>query len=270
MKNIFIQLFIVFIGILLCIAGYNGVKKYFYNNYYKNSNYVLAYNNYSNISFKHNEIELPTTTTMCTTTTNATKKITTKNSTTTKKTITTSKTTTTMTTTQTSSTTLTTTTSIKPTEVFENVITKPEIENDDEIIYDGLTLKELTEKLNKNLTSTLSNTGHYFANYYTKTGLDPYLAVAIVLQETGSKWTCSKLVRNCNNIGGIKGSPKCNGGSYKQYDSLESGINGYLDMLYKNYYAKGLTTPELINPKYATSTEWSINVNKYIESIKKS
>ena len=253
MKKIWIQLFIVILGILLCVIGHNGVKKYFYNNYFKNKNYTLAYNNYSNVSFSSNIIEeepvveeliIPEETTTTTTTKKTTKKVTT--------------------------TTMITTTTAKPTEVFETLVTEPKVEDNGEIIYDGLTLTQLTEKLNKNLKSTLTNTGHYFANYYLETGLDPYLAVAIVLQETGCKWTCSKLVRNCNNIGGMKGYPKCNGGSYRKYDSLEEGINGYLNMLYKNYYSKGLTTPELINPKYATSTSWSVNVNSYINSIKAS
>lgn len=253
MKKIWIQLFIVIIGILLCIIGHNGVKKYFYKNYFENKNYILAYNNYSDISFSSNVIEekpieeliIPEETTTTTTTKKTTKKVTT--------------------------TTMITTTTVKPIEVFENIVTKPKEEtSNNEIVYDGLTLAQLTEKLNKNLKSTLTNTGHYFANYYLETGLDPYLAVAIVLQETGCKWTCSKLVRNCNNIGGMKGSPKCNGGSYRKYDTLEEGINGYLNMLYKNYYSKGLTTPELINPKYASSSSWSVNVNSYINTIKAS
>lgn len=247
MKRIWIQIFIVIIGVLLCIAGHNGVKKYFYNNYYEEKNYVIAYNNYSNVSFDLNVIEKEVETIEETTTT------------TTKPKITTSKTTT-----------LITTTTIKPDEVFENTVTKSEVEENNELVYDNMTLAQLTEKLNKNLSSTLTNTGHYFANYYIETGLDPYLAVAIVLQETGCKWTCSKLVRNCNNIGGMKGSPKCNGGSFRKYDTLEEGIYGYLDMLYNNYYSKGLTTPELINPKYAASTSWSINVNSYINNIKAS
>lgn len=138
----------------------------------------------------------------------------------------------------------------------------------EEIIYDSLTLTELTEKLNKNLYSTLEDTGHYFANYTKETGLDPYLALAIVLHETGCKWGCSKLVKECNNIGGMKGTPSCNGGSYRSYSTLEEGINGYLEMVFNNYYSKGLTTPELMNPKYAVSTAWAEAVNNYIEAIK--
>jgi hypothetical protein len=39
-------------------------------------------------------------------------------------------------------------------------------------------------------------------------------------------------------------------------------------MLNKNYYAKGLTTPELINPKYAISSAWSSAINKYVDEFK--
>ena len=40
--------------------------------------------------------------------------------------------------------------------------------------------------------------------------------------------------------------------------------------IYNNYYSKGLTTPELINPKYAASTTWSEKINNYINSIRES
>ncbi len=246
MKKIRIQLFIVLIGIMLSVIGFLGVKKYFYKNYFKKSNYVLAINNLSNVSNSPNVIENNTQTNEDLTIPEA------------------------ETTTTTTTTTTLIATTTKPTETFENIVTEPNIVDDGNIIYEGLTLTELTAKLNKNLNSTLTNTGYYFAQYYVKTGLDPYLAVAIVLQETGCKWTCSKLVRECNNIGGMKGTPSCNGGSYKKYNTLEEGINGYLNMLYNNYYSKGLTTPELINPKYATSTTWSAKINNYIETIRAS
>ena len=54
-----------------------------------------------------------------------------------------------------------------------------------------------------------------------------------------------------------------------KFDTLEDCINYYLNMLYNNYYSKGLTTPELINKRYAEDKSWASKVNKYIESIKK-
>ena len=137
------------------------------------------------------------------------------------------------------------------------------------VVYDGLTLTELSNKLEKSLNSTLSGKGKLFASYSLDLGLDPYLAVAIVLQETGCKWDCSQLVKQCNNVGGMKGAPGCWGGSYKAFSTLDEGIKGYLDNLYYNYYAKGLTTPELINPIYAESKTWASKVNYYIDQIKK-
>lgn len=245
MKNIWIQIFLVIIGVMLSIAGYLGVKKYFYKNYFsKSEKYTLAYNDIKEKSYAPNIIEevnedlvIPEETTTVTTTT-------------------------TTTTTQ-----ITTTKTTQKNEVEED---KPIVDNnindDGSIVYDGLTLTALSEKLNKNLSSTLTNTGIYFANYTKKTGLDPYLAVAIVLHETGCKWTCSSLVRNNYNIGGLK-----SGGKFIKYNSLEEGIDGYLNILFNNYYAKGLTTAELMQSKYApSSTTWTDKINWYINNIKES
>jgi len=147
--------------------------------------------------------------------------------------------------------------------------TKEEVKEEiKKVVYDGLTLEELITKLDRNLNSTLSGMGHVYANYSLELGVDPYLALAISLHETGCKWTCSKLVRECNNVGGQKGSPSCNGGSYKKYDTIEEGIKGYIDNIKKNYYDYGLTTPETMNSKYAADPEWSTKVNKYINDIK--
>lgn len=153
----------------------------------------------------------------------------------------------------------------------ENIITTEEVittTTTRKVIWDDLTVEELTLKLNKNLYSDLEGTGEHFAKYTEATGLDPYLAVAIVNLETGCKWGCSTLARSCNNIGGIKGSPSCNGGSYKRFDTLEEGIKSYLDLVYYNYYSVGLDTAEKMNPKYAESTSWAFKVNNYYNDIK--
>lgn len=136
------------------------------------------------------------------------------------------------------------------------------------IVYDNMTMKELSEKLDRSLNSTLAGKGNMFAERSIALGIDPYMALAIVLHETGCKWECSTLVKQCNNIGGQKGGPTCGNGSYKAFNTLDEGINGFFDNLYNNYYAKGLTTPEAINPKYAASTTWTTKIYKYMEEIK--
>ena len=94
------------------------------------------------------------------------------------------------------------------------------------------TLEELTDTINKSLNSTISGKGELIASYSLEKGVDPYMATGIMLLETGCKWGCSKLARECYNIGGQKGSPSCNGGSYKAFGSMEEGIRAYLDNLY--------------------------------------
>lgn len=147
---------------------------------------------------------------------------------------------------------------------------KEEKEDLKDVVWDNLSLEELTLKLDNNLYDTLKGTGKYFAEYTKETGLDPYLAVSIVNLETGCKWGCSRLTKNCFNIGGIKGKPSCNGSSYKCYNSLEDGIKGFLDLVYYNYYSVGLDTPEKMNPKYAEDPRWAEKVNRYYDTIKES
>ena len=148
----------------------------------------------------------------------------------------------------------------------EEVVVKeePKVE-EKQIVYDGKTVDEIAEQLNKSLNSTIAGKGYLIASKSIEIGVDPYMATAIILHETGCKWNCSSLVKNCNNVGGQKGSG-C--GSYSYFESLDVGIEAFINNLYKNYIAQGLTTLEAINTKYAASQTWSVQVNNYIESIK--
>ena len=129
-------------------------------------------------------------------------------------------------------------------------------------------MEELIAKLNRSLKGKMEGTGEIFATKCLSLGVDPYLAIAIVLHETGCNGTCSRLVVNCNNVGGMKGSPGCNGGSYKQFASLDEGIDAFLNNLYNNYIAKGVTTPEQINARYAASKAWASKIHYYMNKIK--
>lgn len=137
------------------------------------------------------------------------------------------------------------------------------------VVYDGLTMNELADKLNRSLKNELSGYGYLYASYSLEKGVDPYIAVAISLHETGCNGHCSKLMVTCNNVGGQKGSPRCGSGSYKQFDTLEDGIKGFIDNLSKNYFGMGLNTPELMVNKYAEGSDsWAGKVNYYVKKIK--
>ncbi len=137
------------------------------------------------------------------------------------------------------------------------------LKEEDKIVYNGLTLDELSTKIDNLLNSTLDGYGSTIASLSLDRGIDPVVAASIILVETGCKWTCSSLVRNANNVGGMKASSN----RYATFESLEAGITAFIDNLASNYYAKGLTTPEAINQKYATNPNWHDDVYYYIEAI---
>ena len=132
-----------------------------------------------------------------------------------------------------------------------------------QVVYDNMTLRELSSKLDRSLNSTLANKGFVFADYAVSKGVDPYLAVAIALHETGCKWSCSNAVNSYYNVGGTMGSS-----GLLRVNSLDEGIYAFIDNLYNNYVSHGLTTPEAIGPKYAASTTWAEQVSSYINQIK--
>lgn len=134
-------------------------------------------------------------------------------------------------------------------------------------VYAGLSLSELGEQLNRSMKGVLAGKGHYFAAKSLELGIDPHMALAISLHETGCNWNCSHLARVCYNIGGQKGRPGCGGGAYKRFNSLDEGIDGFLYNLHNNYIKYGLTTPEKINPKYAENPLWYQKVRLYMKQI---
>lgn len=135
-------------------------------------------------------------------------------------------------------------------------------------VYDGLTMEELAARLNRNLgNAALAGKGELVASYSLSKGVDPYVATAIMIHETGRG--TSTMIRTCNNVAGQKGSPSCMG-AYKGYPTIDDGIRGAIDNLYRNYYAVGLNTVEKIGPRYAESNTWVSKINNYIAKIKNS
>lgn len=149
--------------------------------------------------------------------------------------------------------------------VSDEIITTPEIKEEKIIVYENMTYEELVDKLNKTLSSDLTGMGYAYATYSLELGVDPYLAVAISMHETGCTWNCSYLLKTCNNVGGQKGEG-C--GEYKAYDTLEEGIYGFILNIKNKYVDYGLLTAEQMNPKYAEDPMWASKVNKYIEKIR--
>lgn len=148
----------------------------------------------------------------------------------------------------------------------DSIVVPPRVE-----VYDGLTLEELGAKLDRNLgNGYIAGKGMLIASYCLEKGVDPYVATSIILHETGCRAKCSKLLVQCNNVGGQKGSPGCGGGAFKRFSTLDEGIYGFVNNLYKNYYSQGLNTVEAIAPKYAEGNTWAGKINWYLTLIKNS
>lgn len=130
-------------------------------------------------------------------------------------------------------------------------------------LYHGLTREQVIDKASRTLNGTLTGTAATFVDYSIERGVDPLLAIGIVLQETGCYFgTCSYLVDYYNNVGGMMG----NGGALA-FPTLDEGIRAYIDNIANNFVANGLTTAELMNPRYAEDPLWAQRVNAYIERI---
>lgn len=147
--------------------------------------------------------------------------------------------------------------------VINEIALKSDATYEPKIVYEDLTLEELSAKIDAVFSKNLSGYGEFVATTALEYDVDPVVAASIMLHETGCIWKCSYLMRNYNNVGGMRSS---NG--YMKFASLEKGIEAFIRNLAYNYYAKGLNTPELINKKYAESKDWYKNIYYYMNLIK--
>ncbi len=128
-------------------------------------------------------------------------------------------------------------------------------------VFNGLTVGEVAKKLNKRFGGVLKEKGYQYASSAMNKGMDPFIPAAISILETGNG---TSYLATKNNVGGIK----CSSTRYCSYITIEEGIEKYINMIYKGYYLKGLTTIELMAPKYAESDQWAFKVGRiYMELI---
>lgn len=139
-----------------------------------------------------------------------------------------------------------------------SVIIPPRVE-----VYEGMTVEELSAKLDRSLGGILAGHGNVIASHSVEIGVDPYVVAAIMIHETGNG--TSRIANECFNFGGQKGSG-C--GAWKRYSSVDEGLIGMMDNLQRNYYAYGLTTVEAIGAKYAESSSWPATIHSFINQIR--
>jgi len=156
----------------------------------------------------------------------------------------------------------------EPPQIVQIIEVVNQIEYVEEEVLDGMTLTELSELLNRSLKHELYGKGQLIAELSIEKGVCPYIAVAIILHETGCfSNSCSRAVRYCNNVGGNKSrNREC--GSFRGFDTIDDGIYFFINNLAVGYFERGLNTPELINTRYATSQAWAGKIHHFVERVK--
>ena len=150
-------------------------------------------------------------------------------------------------------------------------IEKPKEE--DEIIdtnYNGESIEQISKKMDTYFKKTeLEGYGEYIAKNSIKKSVNPYLIAGIILENSACKIDCSIIFKQCNNVSGMKGSPGCFGGSYKEYNSINDSINDLINSISSDFYTPEMQVPNKMYKEYGKTPTWAFVTSKYMEEIKK-
>ncbi len=136
--------------------------------------------------------------------------------------------------------------------------------------FNGESMEDIGTKLDKVWTKTdLGGYGEYVAKVSISKGVNPYLIGAIIMESTYCKADCTILFKKCNNVAGIKGSPGCFGGTYKEYYSVNDSINELVNKISNDYYTTEMQVPYKMYSSYGKTAVWAFKVNKYMEQLKR-
>ncbi len=152
----------------------------------------------------------------------------------------------------------------------EPEVVKEEEEEEVDINFNGESVEQIGKKMDKYFEKTLlEGYGEYIAKSSIKKSVNPYLIAGIMLENTGCKNECSIILKECNNVSGIKGSPGCFGGTYKEYDGIDGSISDLIGMISQKFYTPEMQVPNKMYKDYGKTSTWAFIVSKYMEEIKK-
>ena len=157
----------------------------------------------------------------------------------------------------------------KPVEKEEdNPIASPEEPVDTS--FNGESFEAIGKKIDKYCAKTeLEGYGEYIAKTSVMKSVNPYLIVGIILESTNCKNECSVIFKECNNTSGMKGSPGCFGGSYKEYKKLEDSISDLVNKISHDFYTPEMQAPYKMYKDYGKSSSWALKVSNFMEAIKR-
>ena len=131
-----------------------------------------------------------------------------------------------------------------------------------------MSVTETIEKNNEPVVERLSNVDNLTIEERIELkchqyGIEPYIPLAIARLETGH--FTSRAFLDGNNVGGLSINEMP-----MSFDSLDAGIEAFVQNLAENYFAQGLNTVEEIGAKYCPVNEenWVEIVNQLLEEYK--
>jgi hypothetical protein len=148
--------------------------------------------------------------------------------------------------------------------------TKPSEEDPVDTSFNGESIEAIGKKIDKYCEKTsLEGYGEYIAKTSIYKSVNPYLISGIILESTNCKNECSVIYKECNNATGMKGSPGCFGGSYKEYKQVEDSISDIVNKISEKFYTPEMQAPYKMYKDYGKNSSWALKVSNYMEEIKR-
>ena len=164
--------------------------------------------------------------------------------------------------------------------IYLNAEDKPEeketdepTEKKEEVVdtsFNGESAEEIGKKIDKYCAKTsLEGYGEYIAKTSIAKSVNPYLISGIILENSNCKNECSVIFKECNNVSGMKGSPGCFGGSYKQYKKLEDSVVDLVNKISHDFYTPEMQAPYKMYKDYGKTSSWALKVSNFMDAIKR-
>ena len=135
--------------------------------------------------------------------------------------------------------------------------------------FNGESIEDIGKKIDNIFRKTdLDGFGNYVAKSSVTHGVNPYLVGGIILANTNCKSECSVLFKQCHNVFEKKGSPGCFGGTYKEYNDVNEGIDDLVLDISQKYEDIETQAPYKVYKSFGKNETWAYKVNKYMDMLK--
>lgn len=147
---------------------------------------------------------------------------------------------------------------------------EPKEETPVDTSYNGESYENIGKKIDKYCAKTpLEGYGEFIAKTSISKSVNPYLITGIILESSNCKIECSVIFKECNNTSGMKGSPGCFGGTYKEYSKVEDSISDIIGSISKTFYTPEMQAPYKMYKEYGKSSAWALKVSNFMDAIKR-